>query len=68
LTTYPGQVGINPIPLNWGNMDPDVRGPILASRNPDSLIMRNAIGAHGGSYCIYRALAVAIGTYLTVFH
>lgn len=61
LTTYPGQVGVNPIPLNWGHKDPKVRGPILASRNPQSLVMRNTIGAHGGSYCVYRALAVAIG-------
>ncbi|KAI3659321.1 hypothetical protein MP638_003195 [Amoeboaphelidium occidentale] len=61
LTTYPGQLGINPIPLIWGESDPKKRGPILASRIPDSLKMRNAIGAHGGSYSIYRALAVAIG-------
>lgn len=25
------------------------------------VLIRNAIGAYGGSYCIYRALAVAIG-------
>jgi len=61
LTTYPGQVGISPIPLLWGHGDPNIRGPIVASRNPGSLKLRNAIGAHGGSYCIYRALAVASG-------
>ncbi len=61
LTTYPGQLGSNPFPLNWGSMDPQTRGPIMVSRHPDSLKSRNAIGAHGGSYCIYRALAVAIG-------
>ncbi|KAI8848091.1 GTP cyclohydrolase N terminal-domain-containing protein [Chytridium lagenaria] len=60
LTTYPGQVGINPIPLNWGHPDPHIRGPIVASRNPTSLKVRNAIGAHGGSYSVYRALAIAI--------
>ncbi|KAJ3102001.1 Uracil-regulated protein 1 [Phlyctochytrium planicorne] len=60
LTTYPGQVGINPIPLNWGHPDPTIRGPIVASRNPSSLKVRNAIGAHGGSYSVYRALAIAI--------
>ncbi|KAI8928607.1 GTP cyclohydrolase N terminal-domain-containing protein [Entophlyctis helioformis] len=60
LTTYPGQVGINPIPLAWGSIDPQTRGPIVASRNQASLRLRNAIGAHGGSYSIYRALAVAI--------
>jgi hypothetical protein len=52
---------MNPIPLIWGEGDPKKRGPILASRVPSSLKMRNAIGAHGGSYSIYRALAVAIG-------
>ena len=61
LTTYPGQLGVNPIALDWGNSDPLKRGPILASRSPESLKMRNAIGAHGGSYCVYRALAIAIG-------
>ncbi|KAJ3053938.1 Uracil-regulated protein 1 [Rhizophlyctis rosea] len=60
LTTYPGQVGINPIPLKWGHPDPNVRGPIVASRNASSIKLRNAIGAHGGAYSIYRALAVAI--------
>jgi hypothetical protein len=48
LTTYPGGVGINPIPLKWGAMDPYERGPIVASRNSNSLKLRNAIGAHGG--------------------
>ena len=60
LTTYPGQVGISPIPLNWGNPDPRIRGPIVASRIPTSMKVRNAIGAHGGSYSVYRALAIAI--------
>lgn len=44
LTTYPGQLGVNPIPLNWGAMNPTERGPILASRIPESLKMRNSIG------------------------
>ncbi|RUS19662.1 GTP cyclohydrolase N terminal-domain-containing protein [Endogone sp. FLAS-F59071] len=61
LTTYPGQVGIKPVALNWGSSDPHVRGPIIASRHPSSIKIRNAIGAYGGSYCVYRALAVAIG-------
>jgi GTP cyclohydrolase II len=61
LTTYPGQHGIQPVTLNWGAQDPKVRGPIVASRHAGSIKKRNAIGAYGGSYCIYRALAVAIG-------
>ncbi|TNY22030.1 GTP cyclohydrolase II [Rhodotorula diobovata] len=61
LTTYPGQVGINPIPLNWGASTPEARGPVVASRQAKSLKVRNAIGAYGGSYSVYRALASASG-------
>ncbi|KAJ1515028.1 Uracil-regulated protein 1 [Coelomomyces lativittatus] len=61
LTTYPGQVGIHPINLNWGHPDPKHRGPIVVSRHPDTIRVRNSIGAHGGSYCIYHALSIAIG-------
>ncbi|KIJ46079.1 hypothetical protein M422DRAFT_250509 [Sphaerobolus stellatus SS14] len=62
LTTYPDQTGIKPFPLTWGAPDPAVRGPIIPSRLPSSLKQRNSIGAHSGSYSIYRALAVALGT------
>ncbi|KAJ2482712.1 hypothetical protein IWW56_000885 [Coemansia sp. RSA 2131] len=61
LTTYPSQHGIEPIPLSWGAQTAAERGPVVVSRQPDSFGKRNAIGAGGGSYCIYRALAVAIG-------
>ncbi|KAI8055120.1 GTP cyclohydrolase N terminal-domain-containing protein [Syncephalis plumigaleata] len=61
LTTYPGQMGIKPVPFSWGASTPDERGPVIVSRHPNSLKIRNAIGSYGGSYCIYRALAVAIG-------
>ncbi|KAA1118492.1 hypothetical protein PGTUg99_007275 [Puccinia graminis f. sp. tritici] len=61
LTTYPGQTGIIPIPLEWGADDPQKRGPVVASRHPQSLKLRNAIGAYSGPYCIYKALATAIG-------
>ncbi|KAJ3108789.1 Uracil-regulated protein 1 [Physocladia obscura] len=60
LTTYPGQAGITPIPLIWGHSNPHTRGPIVASRIPSSMKLRNAVGAHGGAYSIYRALAIAI--------
>ncbi|KAI9795543.1 MAG: Uracil-regulated protein 1 [Candelina submexicana] len=70
LTTYPGQAGIDPIILNWGHKDPIQRGPVVVSRSQSTLRRRNevgglpkpllvAIGAHGGSYSIYHALAVA---------
>ena len=73
-------MGIQPIPLQWGAADPNKRGPVIASRHPSSIKIRNAIGAYvwllppfvapswpdnrrrqGGSYSVYRALAVAIG-------
>merc|ERR1712000_720673 len=59
LTTYPKQIGINPMPMEWGNFDPLKRGPVVVSRLPNTIRRRNAIGAHGGSYSIYHALAVA---------
>jgi GTP cyclohydrolase II len=59
LTTYPGQSGIDPIPLEWGLEDYTQRGPIVVSRHHNTIRRRNAIGAHGGSYSIYHALAVA---------
>jgi len=59
LTSYPGQSGTDPIPFHWGLADPMLRGPVVVSRNPGTIRRRNAIGAHGGSYSIYHALAVA---------
>ncbi|CAZ82541.1 unnamed protein product [Tuber melanosporum] len=60
LTTYPGQSGIDPIIMNWGEKDTTKRGPVVVSRGASTVRRRNAIGAHGGSYSIYHALAVAI--------
>ncbi|EGN93885.1 hypothetical protein SERLA73DRAFT_189001 [Serpula lacrymans var. lacrymans S7.3] len=62
LTTYPDQHGYKPFTLNWGAPDPSVRGPVIPSRLPSSIKQRNALGAHSGSYSIYRALAIAMGT------
>ncbi|KAL1590379.1 hypothetical protein WHR41_00677 [Cladosporium halotolerans] len=58
LTSYPGQAGVDPIPLKWGAKDPKERGPVIVTRSPSTIRRRNAIGAHGGSYSIYYALAV----------
>lgn len=57
-TAYPGQVGVTPLPLKWGATDPMERGPVVASRHPSSIKIRNAIGAHNGSYavCPYTSL------------
>ncbi|KAG2010637.1 cyclohydrolase, variant 3 [Coprinopsis cinerea AmutBmut pab1-1] len=61
LTTYPDQHGIAPHPLQWGAADPTTRGPVICSRLPSSIKQRNALGAHAGSYSIYRALSIAMG-------
>jgi len=46
-------------PVHWGAADPRERGPVIGtvSRPGD----RNVIGAHGGAYSLYRALAVSAG-------
>ncbi|TFY82749.1 hypothetical protein EWM64_g1260 [Hericium alpestre] len=62
LTTYPDQHGMKPYPIHWGAADATERGPVIPSRAPSSFKHRNAIGAHSGSYSIYRALAIAMGT------
>nr|CAD70959.1 conserved hypothetical protein [Neurospora crassa] len=59
LTTYPKQIGINPLPMEWGAADPVKRGPVAVIRSGSTIRRRNAIGAHGGSYSIYYALALA---------
>lgn len=57
LTSHPGGTGGGTVPLRWGAASPGERGPVVAS--PTDPRQRNAIGAHSGSYAIYRALAVA---------
>jgi len=59
LTTYPGQSSVDPISMHWGHTDPAQRGPVVVSRAQSTIKRRNAIGAHGGSYSVYQALAVA---------
>ncbi|WRT70933.1 uncharacterized protein IL334_007932 [Kwoniella shivajii] len=62
LTTYPSQAGIHPIPINWGaGPTARERGPVVCSRIKSNLLIRNSIGAHAGSYSIYRALSIAMG-------
>ena len=62
LQAFSDQHGIAPYPLKWGAEDPIVRGPIICSRRPSSIKRRSAIGAHSGSYSIYRALSIAMGS------
>lgn len=45
--------------MNWGAANPLERGPVIATVKHGG--QRNAIGAHGGGYSIYTALAVAAG-------
>jgi len=41
LTTYPGQSGIDPVIMNWGEKDPMKRGPIVVARGPQTVRRRN---------------------------
>ena len=47
------------VPIKWGAADAMERGPVIATHTDPA--HRNAIGAHGGSYSVYRALAIASG-------
>src|SRR6201986_3548709 len=59
LTSHPEPGGKHAFPIQWGAADARARGPIIGtvSRQQD----RNVIGSHGGSYAVYRALAVSAG-------
>lgn len=59
LTSHPGAGAPVRFPIRWGEGDPRRRGPIVGSvASPGD---RNVIGTHGGSYSLYRALAVSSG-------
>ncbi len=59
ITSHPEPGGKPHFPIRWGAASARERGPIIGtvSRAGD----RNAIGSHGGSYALYRALAVSAG-------
>jgi len=59
LTSHPGAGAASRFPIRWGAPTARERGPAVATVNagPD----RNAIGAHGGAYAVYRALAISSG-------
>ena len=60
LTSHPNRFGPkSALPVRWGQADPLERGPIIATVSDP--VHRNVIGAHSGSYAVYRALAVASG-------
>jgi len=59
LTSHPGSRPASRFPVHWDAPGARERGPIIATPNAGS--DRNAIGAHGGAYSIYRALAISSG-------
>ncbi|WP_226580707.1 GTP cyclohydrolase II [Acuticoccus sediminis] len=59
LTSHPGNGRALRFPLHWGAKDPMERGPIVGTVTETA--DRNVIGTHGGSYSLYRALAVTSG-------
>ena len=65
LTSHPDPLKPARFPIRWGAPSARERGPIIGtvSRPGD----RNAIGTHGGSYSVYRALAVTSGS-LSAIH
>jgi GTP cyclohydrolase II len=60
LTSHPDPNAKVRFPIHWGAPTARERGPVIGtvSRLGD----RNVIGSHGGSYALYRALAVSSGT------
>lgn len=59
LTSHPSQVFKSVRHIHWGERDPLLRGPVIATLTDPS--KRNSIGTHSGSYSVYRALATAAG-------
>ena len=59
LTSHSGGSKAHRFPITWGAPTALERGPVIGSTTARS--DRNVIGAHGGAYSIYRALAVSSG-------
>src|SRR5262245_62657209 len=59
LTSHPNPAGKARFPILWAAATAAGRGPIIASLSRPSDL--NVIGSHGGSYALYRALAVSSG-------
>jgi len=57
LTSHPGAGAPLRFPIHWGAPTAQERGPVVGAATAD----RNIIGAYGGAYAIYRALAVSAG-------
>jgi len=59
LTSHPSGSKPARFPLHWGAATAAARGPVVGSTTARD--DRNVIGAHGGAYSVYRALAVSSG-------
>jgi len=61
LTSHPESDAVPArIPIHWGATTAKERGPLIGTTTRPS--DRNVIGAHGGAYGLYRALAVSSGS------
>jgi GTP cyclohydrolase II len=59
LTSHPEPGAQLRFPIHWGAATARERGPIIGTvSQPQD---RNVVGSHGGSYAVYRALAVSSG-------
>jgi GTP cyclohydrolase II len=61
LTSHTAHKSGRFIEIDWGAADPAARGPVVGTISDKA--DRNAIGSHGGSYSIYRALSIAQGVF-----
>ena len=59
LTSHPEPGAKVRFPIHWGAATARERGPVIGTVSQPGL--RNVIGSHGGSYALYRALAVSSG-------
>jgi GTP cyclohydrolase II len=60
LTSHPSGSKPHKFPIQWGASSAQARGAVIGSTTARD--HRNVIGAHGGAYSVYRALAVSSGT------
>lgn len=57
--TYPKQIGINPLPMNWGAGDPQARGPIVVSRSSSTIRRRNGKSERRCTWLQYHSLTTS---------
>jgi hypothetical protein len=53
LTSYPGQAGVDPLPMDWGHKNPAVRGPVVVSRHANTIRRRNGMPVYISVACLY---------------